>query len=39
MDKAEWVENNQKGGCSVKSSLSVVWESIDEHENKKFKGD
>ena len=31
LDKAEWVEDIQKGECSLKGFLSVVGESIDEH--------
>ena len=31
-DKAVWVEDIQKGECSLKGFLSVVGESIDERE-------
>ena len=37
LDKAEWVEDIQKGECSLKGFLSVVGESIDERESRKFK--
>ena len=37
LDKAEWVEGIQKGECSLKGFLSVVGESIDERESRKFK--
>ena len=37
LDKAEWVEGIQKGECSLKGFLSVVGESIDEGESRKFK--
>ena len=37
VDKAEWVEDIQKGECSLKGFLSVVGESIDERESRKFK--
>ena len=37
LDKVEWVEDIQKGGCSLKGFLSVVGESIDEQECRKFK--
>ena len=37
LDKAEWVEYIQKGECSLKGFLSVVGESIDERESRKFK--
>ena len=36
-DKAEWVEDIQRGECSLKGFLSVVGESIDERESRKFK--
>ena len=38
LDKAEWVEDIQKGECSLKGFLSVVGESIDWWESRKFKG-
>ena len=37
LDKAEWVEDIQKGECSLKGFLSVVGESIDEWESRKLK--
>ena len=38
LHKAEWVvEDIQKGECSLKGFLSVVGESIDEWESRKFK--
>ena len=37
LDKAEWVEDIQKGKCSLKGFLSVVGENIDERESRKFK--
>ena len=37
LDKAEWVEDIQKGECSLKGFLSVVGESIDERGSRKFK--
>ena len=37
VDKAEWLEGIQKGECSLKGFLSVVGESIDERESRKFK--
>ena len=37
LDKAEWVEDIQKGECSLKGFLSIVGESIDERESRKFK--
>ena len=37
LDKAEWVEDIQKGECSLKGFLSVVGESIGERESRKFK--
>ena len=37
LDKAEWVEDIQKGEWSLKGFLSVVGESIDERESRKFK--
>ena len=37
LDKAEWVDDIQKGECSLKGFLSVVRESIDERESRKFK--
>ena len=37
LDKAEWVEDIQKRKCSLKGFLSVVGESIDERESRKFK--
>ena len=33
IDKAEWIEDLQKGQFSLKGSLSVVGESIDEQES------
>ena len=37
LDKADWVEDIQKGECSLKGFLSVVGESIEELESCKFK--
>ena len=36
LNKAEWVEDIQKVGCSLKGFLSVIGESIDERESKKL---
>ena len=37
LEKAERVEDIQKGECSLKGFLSVVGESIDERESRQFK--
>ena len=37
LNKSEWVEDIQEGECSLKGFLSVVGESIDERESRKFK--
>ena len=37
LDQAEWVENIQKGECSLKGFLYAVGESIDERESRQFK--
>ena len=37
LDKSEWVEDIQKGECSLKGVLSVVGENIDERESRNFK--
>ena len=37
LDKAEWVKDIQTGECSLKGFLSVVGDSIDERESRKFK--
>ena len=37
LDKAEWVEDIQKGEYFLKGFLPVVGESIDERESRKFK--
>ena len=37
LDKAEWLEDIQKGSCSLKSFLGVAGEGIDERESSKFE--
>ena len=37
LDKAEWLEDIQKGNCSHRSFLGVAGEGIDERESSKFE--
>ena len=37
LDMSEWTQDIQKGECSLKGFLSVIGESIDEQESRKFK--
>ena len=38
LDKADWVEDIQKGKCSLKGFLSVVGETINERGKKEIQG-